>query len=156
MLDLGPILILDPDTDASRPTASASPSSSDTALLDAYSEAVAGVVDQVGAAVVRVEPQTDGRPAGVGSGVIITPDGLVLTNSHVIQGRRDARLSLADGRTVEARVLGDDPDTDLALLRRPATGSPSPGSATPSCSGGGRSRWRSAIRSASSPPSPPV
>jgi S1-C subfamily serine protease len=124
MLDLGPILILDPDADASRPAAPAPPSSSDTALLDAYSEAVAGVVDQVGAAVARVEPRADGRPAGVGSGVIITPDGLVLTNSHVMQGRRDARLSLADGRMVDARVLGDDPDTDLALLRATSDGLP--------------------------------
>src|SRR3712207_7307676 len=56
-------------------------------------------------------------PAGVGSGVVIAPDGLVLTNSHVMQGRREARLTLSDGRTVDARVLGDDPDTDRKSTR---------------------------------------
>jgi S1-C subfamily serine protease len=53
----------------------------------------------------------------MGSGVIISPDGLLLTNSHVIQGAREARLTGSDGRSIEARVIGDDPDTDLALLR---------------------------------------
>jgi S1-C subfamily serine protease len=93
-------------------------------MLDAYSEAVASVVDRVGPAVVRVEPQAKGRPAGVGSGVIISPDGLILTNSHVMQGRREAGLTVSDGRTVDARVLGDDPDTDLAVLRATSDGLP--------------------------------
>src|SRR3954454_14445087 len=123
MLDLGPIRILDSDKSA---TPSGRPQSvgSDASLLDAYSEAVVGVVDRVGPAVVRVEPQREGKPAGVGSGVIIAPDGLVLTNSHVMQGSREARLTLSDGRTVTARVLGDDPDTDLALLRATVDGLP--------------------------------
>jgi S1-C subfamily serine protease len=56
-------------------------------------------------------------PAGIGSGVVISPDGLVLTNSHVVEGARDLRLSDQEGRTMEARLLGEDPDTDLALLR---------------------------------------
>jgi S1-C subfamily serine protease len=124
MLDPGPVLILDPDAEPAPAPRPAPPPLSDGARLDAYSEAVAGVVDLVGPAVVRVEPQANGRPAGVGSGVIIAPDGLVLTNSHVIHGRRDARLTLSDGRVVEARVLGDDPDTDLALLRATSDGLP--------------------------------
>ncbi|HEX2137096.1 MAG TPA: trypsin-like peptidase domain-containing protein, partial [Microvirga sp.] len=124
MLHVGPVLILDHQVEPSSADRSTLPSSSDGALLDAYSEAVAGVVDRVGPAVVRVEPQAQGRPAGVGSGVIIAPDGLVLTNSHVMQGRREARLTLSDGRTLEARVLGDDPDTDLALLRATTDGLP--------------------------------
>jgi S1-C subfamily serine protease len=67
---------------------------------------------------VRVERVTSaGTPAGIGSGVVISPDGLVLTNSHVVEGARDVRLSDQEGRTMEARLLGEDPDTDLALLR---------------------------------------
>jgi S1-C subfamily serine protease len=76
------------------------------------------VADAVGPAVVRVEirgPQ--GRPGGVGSGVVISPDGLVLTNSHVVEGAKEVRLQDAEGRVMEARRLGEDPDTDLALLR---------------------------------------
>lgn len=92
----------------------------DRGLFDAYSQAVVDVVDRVGPAVVRVEtpPDRDKRQrGGTGSGVVISPDGLVLTNSHVVQGAASVRLALADTRTVEARVLGDDPHTDLALLR---------------------------------------
>ena len=92
--------------------------SADVDLLDAYSSAVTGVADAVGPAVVRVETRAaNGRPGGVGSGVVIAPDGLVLTNSHVVQGVKDVRLADAEGRLMEARTLGEDPDTDLALLR---------------------------------------
>ncbi len=90
----------------------------DGRLLDAYSHAVTGVVDRVGPAVVRVERLPDGnqRGGGVGSGVVIAGDGLVLTNSHVVGGAKRVRLTFAEGSSREARVLGDDPDTDLALL----------------------------------------
>jgi S1-C subfamily serine protease len=81
-------------------------------VLDGYSRTVAGIADRVGPAVVRVAA---GR--GIGSGVIIAGDGLVLTNSHVVDGARTVRLALAEGLETEAQVLGDDPDTDLALLR---------------------------------------
>src|SRR6185437_4226573 len=68
--------------------------------------------------VVRVEVHNkQGRPGGVGSGVIIAPDGLVLTNSHVVEGAREVLLQDAEGRVMEARRLGEDADTDLALLR---------------------------------------
>ena len=98
------------------------PPGPDTDILDAYSHAVTGVADRVGPAVVRVETRkgagADGRPTGgVGSGVILSPDGLVLTNSHVVEGGREFRLTDAEGRVMEARLLGEDPDTDLALLR---------------------------------------
>lgn len=93
------------------------PAHNDDALLDAYSRSVTSVVDRIGPAVMRVEPQSSGRGSGMGSGVLISPDGLLLTNSHVMQGMREARLTGSDGRTIEARVIGDDPDTDLALLR---------------------------------------
>jgi len=96
----------------------AAPSASDTETLDAYSRAVTSVADAVGPAVVRVEVRNkNGRPGGVGSGVVIAPDGLVLTNCHVVEGAKEVRLLDAEGRIMDARRLGEDPDTDLALLR---------------------------------------
>ena len=90
----------------------------DEAPLDTYSRAVSAVVDRVGPAVVRVESVAKGRrQGGTGSGVIIAGDGLVLTNSHVIGGAKRVRLVFAEAGGAEARILGDDPDTDLALLR---------------------------------------
>jgi S1-C subfamily serine protease len=92
--------------------------SSDTDILDAYSHAVTSVVDAVGPAVLRVATfGRGGKPAGTGSGVTIAPDGLVLTNAHVVDGAREVRLMDSEGRVMEARRLGEDPDTDLALLR---------------------------------------
>jgi S1-C subfamily serine protease len=86
--------------------------------LDAYSRAVSAVVERVGPAVVRVESVADGRRrGGIGSGVIIAGDGLVLTNSHVIVRARRVRLGFAEAGEAEAQILGADPDTDLALLR---------------------------------------
>ena len=85
--------------------------------LDSYSRCVADIADRVGPAVVRVESGGPGRRGGLGSGVIIAGDGLILTNSHVVAGARRVRLALVDASEVEADVLGDDPDTDLALLR---------------------------------------
>jgi S1-C subfamily serine protease len=97
----------------------AAPSAPDSRLLDAYSNAVIAVADAVGPAVVRVETRgANGRSGGFGSGVVIAPDGLVLTNCHVVDGAKDVRLLDAEGRVMEARRLGQDPDTDLALLRR--------------------------------------
>jgi S1-C subfamily serine protease len=88
------------------------------AWLDAVSNGIAALVDRVGPAVVRVETTRVGRRSGgIGSGVIISPDGLVLTNSHVIHGHNEARLTDTEGRNLEARLIGEDRDTDLALLR---------------------------------------
>jgi S1-C subfamily serine protease len=96
-----------------------SPPADDTALLDAYSRAVIDVVDTVSPAVVRldVRPNEQARQAGSGSGVIVSPDGLVLTNSHVVGGTSRIRATTADGQSLTAHVVGDDPDTDLALVR---------------------------------------
>lgn len=82
---------------------------SDRKLLDAYSEAVIGVVDSVGPAVVGV--------SGVGTGMLITPDGYALTNSHVATAVKAYELTLRDGSTVKAELVGKDPHTDLAVLR---------------------------------------
>jgi S1-C subfamily serine protease len=91
----------------------------DQALLDAYSRAVIDVVDRVGPAVVRLDVQAGSghRHGGTGSGVIVAPDGLVLTNSHVVGGGAPVNVTTVDGRRMTARVVGDDPDTDLALVR---------------------------------------
>jgi len=91
----------------------------DAALLDAYSRTVIDVVDSVSPAVVRldVKPSEQARQGGSGSGVIVSPDGLVLTNSHVVGGTSRLRVTTADGQSLTAVVVGDDPDTDLALLR---------------------------------------
>lgn len=93
----------------------------DRALLDAYSNAVIDVTDRVGPAVVRVETgpkvKTPRERGGLGSGIVISPDGLVLTNSHVVGSSREIRLRDVEGVVTDARVLGVDADTDLALLR---------------------------------------
>ena len=94
--------------------------SDDDILLDSYSRAVVDTVDAVAPAVVHVEVAgvRQGRSAqGTGSGVVVSPDGLILTNNHVIDGSQAITVSLSDGRKFAARALGRDPDTDLAVLR---------------------------------------
>jgi S1-C subfamily serine protease len=97
----------------------------DTGELDPYSAQVVHAFDRVGPAVVHVMAlDANGRGRGQGSGVIYTPDGYALTNSHVVAGAARLRASLTDGRVVEASLVGDDPPTDTAVLRLAADGLP--------------------------------
>lgn len=87
-------------------------------LLDAYSNAVVRAVERVGPSVVRIHPMMeDPRMGGVGSGFAIAENGLILTNSHVIQGASRFVVITAEGRSLTARCVGDDPDTDLAVIK---------------------------------------
>jgi S1-C subfamily serine protease len=102
---------------------------SDLELLDAYSRAIVKVVEEVGPAVVGIttgspSPRQAAEQAGAGSGVLIAPDGYILTNDHVVAQARLLQATLEDGRTLAGEIVGTDPATDLAVIRVNAAGLP--------------------------------
>ncbi len=107
---------------------SSNPPLRDEELLDAYSQAVISVVEKVGPAVVSIsvkQARSRGPEAeGAGSGIIITPDGYVLTNNHVVENTSAVEVGLTNGDTFKAEIVGADPATDLAVVRAMTNGLP--------------------------------
>ena len=94
--------------------------SSDGQLLDAYSQTVSGVVEQVSPSVVKIEIAKKGRrgtSGGSGSGFVISSDGLIVTNSHVVEGAEQIKILFNDGQEEKAELVGLDSDTDLAVIK---------------------------------------
>jgi S1-C subfamily serine protease len=117
------MLRLTNDSSELRSDLHAETTAADASLFDAYSRAIVGAVEQVGPSVVHLEVKSGRRDrrgreqGGTGSGFFFTPDGFLLTNSHVVNGAVAVRATMNDGTTYPAHIVGNDPDTDLAVLK---------------------------------------
>ena len=120
-VDITPKFLLDHNEPAA---VSKPPQAADDELLDAYSRAVTAAAERVGPAVAHIQVQQAKGRGGSGSGFAFTPDGLLLTNSHVVANARAIRATFADGLARDADLIGDDPHTDVAVLRIGAAGLP--------------------------------
>jgi S1-C subfamily serine protease len=98
-------------------TGDSSPPLRDDELLDSYSKTISAVARRIAPSVVNIRVMSKSGRAGGGSGFVIAPDGFILTNSHVVQAARELEITLHDGRMYPARIVGTDPETDLAVLR---------------------------------------
>jgi S1-C subfamily serine protease len=112
------------DNDSVVAEPSVQPPSNDDELLDSYSQSITRVVEKIGRAVVNIrvqkssrENQSGSESGGSGSGFVVAPDGFILTNSHVVHGADKLEVTLADGQVYRATLVGEDPETDLAVLR---------------------------------------
>ncbi|HEY7750581.1 MAG TPA: trypsin-like peptidase domain-containing protein [Aestuariivirgaceae bacterium] len=115
MYDAEIVSVLDSETHEPQPPGTDTPG--DGELLDAYSNAVISAVEITGKSVVHIAVRGRRHRGGAGSGFLVSPDGIILTNSHVVSGASLIEATFADGRRSAARLLGEDPDTDIAVLR---------------------------------------
>jgi S1-C subfamily serine protease len=106
-----------PPADDASPVKPGSVPRDDNQLLDEYSKTIAAVVNRVAPSVVNIRVMSNERGPGGGSGFFIARDGFILTNSHVVSGARELEVTLHDARTYPARLIGTDPETDLAIIR---------------------------------------
>lgn len=120
-MEIAPKFLLDQSEPA---PGSNPPRPADDELLDAYSRAVVAAAERVGPTVAHIQVQQAKGRAGSGSGFAFTPDGLLLTNSHVVANARAVRATFADGLSRDADLIGDDPHTDVAVLRIGTAGLP--------------------------------